>query len=678
MNRHAAALCAVILLAFPALALAQSSDGDPPAQPPRDLNAMSLEDLMHVKVVGAALHPQTLEDAPASVTIITAEDIATYGYRTLGEALASIRGFYSSNNYTYQTIGVRGINLPGDYASRILVMVNGHNMADNVFDYMLLFNDGFPIDMNLVKQIEIIRGPSSALYGTDGIFATINIITKSPAELPRASVTTETGSFGEKKAQVAVSGSVGDASFLLSGSIFNNSGMNQILVPQFDSPSTNNGEAVNMNGEQGYHFFGTLMWHDWTFTAAFAGRSVVQPVSWGETIFNDRGTKAADTRDYVEAAYSRDLHGGTLQWRTYYDAYAFDGREDYALNPLDLSAGVEDNRTIVDGKWVGSEVSYRFDVAFIGTVTAGMEGKIDLKAVQIDEDVQPVPVQYLYTNNPDRQIGVFLQDERRLSSRWALDLGIRYDYSAYRANFVSPRAALIYQPGSEWTYKFLYGRAFRNPSAFELYYGDGVSGVANPSARHEKADTVEFDLERKIGKRLKFTSAVYGYQLNNWLVPERSTGGLIEYENVGKLHAEGIELEMDGRPSSWLQITASYSFQKATDDVEHTRLENSPDHLAKLRFALPLGRKLQLSSSLQYYSGRYSLAAVSLPPTYLADLTLTSRHLTRNVDFQFGIRNAFNRSYADPVALNPLVDTLLQPQRSFYLRFTGSTREPGR
>ena len=55
-------------------------------------------------------------------------------------------------------------------------------MADNIFDFMLLFGSGFPIDMNLIKQIEIIRGPASALYGSNAIFATVNIITKSPDE----------------------------------------------------------------------------------------------------------------------------------------------------------------------------------------------------------------------------------------------------------------------------------------------------------------------------------------------------------------------------------------------------------------------------------------------------------------------------------------------------------------
>src|ERR1700685_811386 len=133
------------------------SDNQEPADPAgQNLYAMTLEELTQVKVVGAALHPQTLQDAPASVTVITAEDIRKYGYRTLGEALAAVRGFYGTNDRSYETVGVRGFSLPGDYDSHILVMVNGHNMADNIFNYMLYAGDDFPIEMNLIKQIEII------------------------------------------------------------------------------------------------------------------------------------------------------------------------------------------------------------------------------------------------------------------------------------------------------------------------------------------------------------------------------------------------------------------------------------------------------------------------------------------------------------------------------------------
>src|ERR1700722_19857434 len=142
-------------------------------------------------------------------------------------------------------------------------MVNGHNMADHIFDSMLWLGVDFPIDMNLIKQIEIIRGPSSALYGSNGIFATINIVTKSPEEAGPASVTTTFDSFGEKKVQVMGAAPLGkDGNILLSGSVFNNAGESPLYFPEFNTPQNNYGNAINMNTERGYHLFSSLTWRN--------------------------------------------------------------------------------------------------------------------------------------------------------------------------------------------------------------------------------------------------------------------------------------------------------------------------------------------------------------------------------------------------------------------------------
>lgn len=633
---------------------------DPQPQPAgQNLDSLSLEELMQVKVEGAALHPQTLQDAPASVTIITAEDIRKYGYRTLGEALASVRGFYLNNDRSYETIGVRGFSLPGDYDSHILFMVNGHNMADNIFDYMLYVGNEFPIDMDLIKQIEIIRGPGSALYGSNAMFATINIITKPPGEAPTLALTTDLGSFGEKKGQVTATASFGSAKLLFSGSVYNNAGESPLFFPSYNTPQTNYGEAIHMTGEKGYHFFSTLAWRNWTITAAFAGDSRIQPISWGPTIFNDPGTKFDDQRNFIDAAYERKIAGGTLRWRTYYDSFHFEGRGDYAL----ANGAVEDNRQSEMGDWVGTQLTYRTRPFFAGEITLGLEGDIDIRSFLTDYDMSPVPIEYLNTSHPDRSLALFVQDEKKLSKRWTLDVGVRIDKARLHRDFASPRAALIYQR-SEWTYKFLYGRSFRNPSAFQLFYGDGIADAANPVLRPEWTDTVEVDAERKLGKRMNLQVSAYGYELHDFLLGVYLPDGLLQYQNSGLIRAQGLELEINGRPTNWLETTMSYAIQRARDD---SGLENSPRHLAKVRLALPLGRKFDLSSGMQYESSRWTLAGNSLKPVYLADFTLTSKHLLPDMDVRFGIRNAFNLSYSDPIALNPAVDSMPQPGRTFFL-----------
>lgn len=650
-------------------AACRAQDPQPADSSRRNLDALSIEELMQVKVEGAALHPQTLRDAPASVTIITAEDIRKYGYRTLGEALASVRGFYLSNDRTYEEIGVRGFGTPGDYSSHILVMVNGHNMTDNIYDAQLFFGNDFPIDLNLIKQIEIIRGPSSALYGSNGIFATINIVTKSPEEAGPASLATTFDSFGEKKGQLTATAPIGNnAKVLFSGSIYNNSGQSPLYYPAYNAPQTNYGNAINMDGEKGYHLFSNLTWRNWTITAAFAGHDKIQPISWGETIFNNRGTQNNDIRNFIDAVYTRQLTLGTLTWRSYYDEYHYVGRFEFPLDPNNpFTSGVEDNRQIDDGKWVGSVLTYRVDVGALGTLTVGAEGSVDIRARMTDQDVSPVPAQYVNVEAPDRKLALFLQDEKKLFRDWTLDLGARIDKSSYRPDFFSPRAALIYQPRSGWTYKFLYGRSFRDPSAFAMFYSDGLSALGNPALHPEAVNTVELDVERKIGKRWNLLTAAYGYWLSDYLESVETASGLQQFQNVGRMRAKGVEIEINGRPFSWLETTASYALQKTFDDSDGGVLENSPEHLAKLRFAVPAGHKFELSSGMQYMSSVVTLAGATTTPVYLADLTLTSRTLLRNFDFKFGVRNAFNRDYSDPVALNPMVDTMRQPGRSVFV-----------
>lgn len=632
-----------------------------PQRPDDDLSSLPIEELAKLQVEGAALHRQSLQEAPASVTILTAQDLYRYGYRTLGEALSAVRSFYSTNDRTYRTVGVRGFGPPGDYASRILVMVNGHNMADNVFDSNLWFGPDFPIDMSLVQRIEIIRGPTSALYGSNGILASVNIITKAP-EAVESAVAVATGSFGERSANVSFGlplGKRGHAA--VAATVFNNAGESPLYFPALDTPENNFGEALRMDSESGYHFFATAGWGNWSFTSAVSRRNKIQPVSWGPTVFNDRGTKVMEPSGYFESVYTRERSDRVFRWRTYYSATHLRGRFDYPLE-----SGIEDYQTCSCGDWIGTQVDYRFGIGRLGLLTTGAAAKVDLRVLQSSKDVAPVAAQYTNIDQRDRSIAVFAQDEILLSGAWRLDWGVRADTSAYRRSFTSPRAALIWQPGP-WTWKLLYGRAFRNPSAFDLFYEDGISAMANPHLRPENADTVEMNVERKIGKRWNLLAAGYRYWLRDFLTAAYTPSGLLQYQNLGGVHAAGLEFEVAGHPWRKIETIASYEYQQAIDSATRVALPNSAEHQGKVRFAVPLHRKWWASSTLQFRSSRKTLWGDWLEPVSLGDVTVASTDLMRNLDVRFGIRNLWNQRYADPIALDSRLDRMEQAGRSFFV-----------
>ena len=650
-----------------------ADDPDKPVAAAQDLTQLDLEQLMEVKVEAASLHEQSLEDAPASVTIITQDEIRRYGWRTLAQALSYAGGLYTSNDRSYTSIGVRGFGLPGDFGTRFLIMVNGHNMADNIFSQTAEVEQNFPLDLTLVKRIEIIRGPSSALYGSNGIFATINVVTIPPEEFQGTIVRVETGSFGEKKVQAASSVALGHgATLLLSGSVLNNAGEHSIYFPEADSPATNFGRAIDMNSEKGYHLFGDFTWHNWRVTALFGGSQRIQPISWGPTIFNDRGTRITDLRNFVEATYTHSFDAArVLEWRISYDSYRGPGIFHYPLEN-----GVEDNRNFFTGDWISSRVSYRTPVPHFGTLTVGAETQFDLRALQRVIDVQPVYQQFLSIDKRDKHVAFFAQEEWELTRKWKLDVGARFDYSQYQAGFVSPRVALIYQPSPRVSYKLLYGRAFRNPSAYMLFYDDGgFSTAANPAARPEKANTYEFDIERKLTRRLNATLSVYRYTINDLLVGTYTPAGLFQIQNADRVRASGVEAGINGHPVRWLEVAATFSVQRAVNLAHRYPLADSPGQVGNLRFSVPLfSNRFSLSAGVRCMGTRQSLAGATLPSLCLSDFTLSSKRLPANMELQAGVRDLAGVKYADPVALAAGYDTMPQPARSAF--FTLTWRRP--
>src|SRR4051794_11917002 len=124
----------LLVSACPFTAAAQAPTA---GSPPDGATGMTLEQLLSVNVqhvTGASRFNQDVVDAPAAVTIITREEIYTFGYRTLADVLRGVRGYYVSNDRNYSYLGVRGFSRPGDYNSRLLLLVDGHRMNDNVYD----------------------------------------------------------------------------------------------------------------------------------------------------------------------------------------------------------------------------------------------------------------------------------------------------------------------------------------------------------------------------------------------------------------------------------------------------------------------------------------------------------------------------------------------------------------
>ena len=612
-----------------------------------------------------SLHAQTLAEAPADVTVITAEEIRRYGYRTLADALASVRGFYVTYDHDYHYVGVSGISLPGDFNTRFLVMLNGHPLTDNIYDSNGFFGQDFGLDMDLVERIEIIRGATSALYGSNGILANINIVTKSPVDADRLRASVETGSFDERKLSLSAGLNLGHgANLLVAASVFNNGGDRFSTSGLAVLPGTPP-MVSNADGERGYHTFANLIWRHWSFLAYFNARNKQTPIGLGTSFSGDPGQRTVDGRNFIGAIYKRQAGPGEILWQIFYDQYRYHDRYDY---PGDDGSEVQTVRDYNFGDWIDSQLAYTVPVPRVGTLTAGISGSWDLRAKQYNLDENATDE---YQNHLSRGAAFFVEQEWKLTPSVRLDGGVRFDATRWYGKFLSPRLALVWQASPRTVYKLAYARPFRNPSTFEQFYNDGgASYQAAAPLRAESAHTFEASADRQLAGAWRVISRAYYYRIEHVIEAVAMPGGAMQYQNTGRDRSLGLDFELAGTLWDRLEAAASAAFGDAAGGQPLVRLANAPAEISKLRLGSRVGNgawreRLFVAGEISWISARNSWTGCRLGGALLADFTATWM-VNRRFDFSAGVRNAFDRRYEDPIYL--AADRIPGDGRSLFVR----------
>ena len=635
---------------------------------------MGLEELIKVKVdsvSGASKFLQKSTDVPASVTIVTADEIREFGYRTLAEVSQSVRGFNVIYDRNYSYVGIRGFLQPGDYNARILFLLDGHRVNDNIYDGVYV-GSAFPVDIELIDRIEIVRGASSSVYGTGALLAVINVITKRGRDLDAAEVSATAGSLRTYKAQGTYGARFDNGlEMLLSGTVYRSHGNASLFFPEFDSPQTNFGLAENADRDRSSSVFADVTFRDFSIRVVDNSRTKQIPTASFGTVFNDPRTQTTDAHGYVDVQYSHALGEWDCIGRASYDWYRYHGVYIYDYPNLGVPPFTE-NEDLANGKWSDFEFDASRRLLQRHRITLGAEYRQDFLQEQINYDLSPY-VPYLDEAHPAEAFGIYAQDDLRLRRNLSLVGGLRVDWRDALGTNASPRLGLVYSPAESTHFKLMYGQAFRVPNSYESYYVSSISNTASATLKAENVHTLEAEFERHLGQSYDFITSLYANRFHD-LINQQSNpaiGRLPTINSSKVLHSNGLELEFNANWSRGLKGQVSYSVQSSRYFPGDQMSTNSPAQLAKARLLVPIMQKRLSAAFDGWYTDRLlSISGIELGSYFVANATLLALNLQKNLDLSVSVYNLLNKRYAEPAGFEHRQASIPQDGRTAQLELT--------
>lgn len=546
-----------------------------------ELLAMDLGEILEVQVATGTTNQ--VSDAPAVVSVITAEDIKAMGVRTFSEAIERVPGLHVSPAYTrmqnqFTVRGVQSISTP-----QILILFDGVEISEmSQFASPVAFR--YPV--NNIERIEIIRGPGSAVYGADAFSGVINVITKKANGVDGTEVGVNYGSFDYRELWLNSNGSFGDVNARLSVTYekMNNDDERRTQYGILDRRR----EMANIHLDLNY---GNYTWRNWYYKtrqnmgngAGLVGNNIDQDNTENvKTQLNWNGEISDNVVAEYDLSYSQSdavsyfelFPAGT--WPVGDDGNLFappfvpvefpDGvigapvgvTKRFKVNSALVYSGLTNHRIRLG--LGGDESGYR-DVEErknFGPGVLDVNNRTDDLIAPEVTSVTDTP--FAYSPDYTRQLWFLsLQDEWQISDNLALTSGIRYDHYSDFGSTVNPRLALVWNTTDTLTSKFLYGTAFRAPKVAELVFVNNPATLGNPDLDPEEIETFEIAFDYRPNSEFTGKLNLFTYDADQLIL---NTTTLVA-ENVGAQEGYGGEVEIIWQISEKLRVDANASWLEA-------------------------------------------------------------------------------------------------------------------
>jgi outer membrane receptor protein involved in Fe transport len=671
-------------------------------------------------VSAASRQTEAIEDAPASVTVISAQELEAFAYPTILETLRGVRGYAVNFDSVYGNAAVRGLGSANDFSNRLLVLSDGAVLNENILYQPFIHYDG-RTDLGDVQRIEVVRGPSSVLYGTGAVSGVVNLVLKDRDE-PEG-VHAQISSYDNSTAR----GRVGfverfgrDAGMWASVSGATSQGR-AVTLPLAGGDTAAPATTEDFDKFHSYTLTGKLWFKDLTLQSFWTSREDTIPTGNYGARFADTRSFGDDQRFLTELKLDHKFGDraeimvrGHINYAYYHSDYWYDA------DPTMPQPGTTDTYNYFEtykSWWGGGEARATLDLADSLRLTLGGEAVVheraNMEGGQYDVGHTTV-MSGLHVDAPYQVLAGSALADWRPARALRVQAGVRFDYWNLLGNqfasdgaergatsfpAVSPRLAIIAKPSDDDIVKLMAGSAFRAPSAYELYYADGgstqvPSNTCGDKLKPETIYSAELELTHKFNVDWAGVASLYGTLARDVVesIPVGDTcaaqagvaADLIYYRNSRvDQHILGADLELRRELRNGILASFQYGYNYGryasapSDDPavpQSTQLPNAPTHYAGFKVIFPIVTSSvngALRAALEDRRRIDTTTTSESDRAVVVDAVISGAIARHGIRYAAGVYNLFNWQYALPAV--PYATNLMpQNGRSFIFSLTAT------
>ena len=594
-------------------------------------------------VVSASRAEEKLVDAPATMSVITGAAIEIAPTRNFAELLRAVPGV-NVTQVSARDINITTRNATGTLATGQLALLDGRSLYQDFFGFVMW--DFLPVNFNEVKQIEVIRGPASAVWGANALNGVVNVITKAPREMQGTNAVIGFGGFSRANDEDTgavwyISGTHAQAvndrwAYKLSAGAYSQDPLSRPVgtipcdagpelcgaVRNSYPPFTNQGTTQpKFDGRFDYDYEdGRKLW----FSGGISGTDGIMHtgigpfdiqsgtvMAYAKANYSDRGFRAS--------FFTNILSGDASNLLTADPITRLPITFDFSTNTYDFEASNLHTFATRHVFSYGGNLRFNF----------------------YDLSIAP-------TSDDRTEFGVYAQDEIFLSNMFRLVVGARVDRFDFIDDFVfSPRTTFMFKPKENQTIRVSYNRAYRSPSVINnhlnLVIGQpvnlslGIPGApanyqlpvnitGNPDLEEQLLDAFEIGYSANINRAVISAAFYRNWLQNEILFVEDPTGrytatsppanwpppiptaaidvlasrgfplpGRFTYQNFGKSRNKGFELGVTTPVNQYFDVFANYSWQ-SDPEVDETGADAVP--VSELNF--PPNNRFNIGGAFNY------------------------------------------------------------------------------